>query len=405
MEVLARFLQLIGASLLLGSAFWRGSGGTPPGSERALRWGVALGALLVVGGATLDLFRLSSSLSGGAPADAWLGIPALVRSTAYGGIVAARVAIAVAMALIILRPSPQPAPPSAIGWTIARGAAALALALTFGFTGHASTGRAPWLAVPLQAVHTGAAALWLGGLVYLTAFCWRRQTAAATASLVQAVGRFSRLGLLAMVALGLSGVIVSALRLYGFYDLIETNYGLRLSVKLAWVAAVLGLAALHRFVLLPRLWGGGRGGSLRKALRLGLCSEAAVGVGVLFFAGVLAVTPPPLGPADRYIVYLEDNRFHPAELTLPAGRVARVVVVNRDDVMHDWTAPQMPYIGGAVTGGVLHDHGEGFVHVHVGPRGRAAVEFIPLRPGRYALLCTVWPHAEEGMVGWITVTE
>ncbi|HEX6989087.1 MAG TPA: CopD family protein [Bacillota bacterium] len=409
MEVVAHVLQLVGAACLLGTPAAGTGTRNPPAAAPVLRRTVLiLGPLLVSAGLLLDALLTSAALTQSSlwSLDALTGVGALVRSTSYGLVLLVRALSAAALAAALaFAPTPAATIPSggvrAAAAAAPAAVAAVVLALSLGAGGHAQTSTRPLLTVPAQGLHTALAAAWFGGLAQLAVL---GLGTGDRAWLARSVGRFSRFGLIAMLTVVASGVLLALTRVSSPYDLVETNYGLRLAAKLLWVGGVLGLAALNRFAIVPRL-AGWPGGAAPAALRLGLIVEALVGFGVVVLAGALATTPPPLGPADRYVVYLDEYRFEPAELTLRAGRVARVVVINRGETMHDWSVPTMPYAGGAVAGGDPHDHGENMIHVHVSPGGRGAIEFIPLRPGRYPLLCTVWPHAEEGMVGWVTVVE
>ncbi|MBX6378647.1 MAG: CopD family protein [Clostridia bacterium] len=320
-----------------------------------------------------------------------------MTSTGYGKVLLVRWLTGIVLAAVIVADLIRTTPATAASSLVL--AVVLALALAAG--GHAQTAARPWLAIPVQALHTGAAAAWFGGLVQLAVLSARSSVPFET--LGRWISRFSRFGLFTMLLLAVSGGMLTVDRLFNPRDLVETSYGLRLGIKLVWVAGVLALAAVNRFVIVPRF--PGEPVRFGRAVHFGLAAEAAVGLVVLIMAAFLAVTPPPIGPADRYIVYLEDYRFEPAELVIRAGRVTRVIVDNRGNQDHDWSVPEMPHTGLQVTGGSLHAHGQGFVHLDARPGERKTIEFIPLRPGRYKLLCTVPPHADLGMQGWVVVTE
>lgn len=406
--VAARLLRLLGLALLLGALVLRRG---PAGRERGLRLplaaGAGTGAALILLGSVLDLLRLSAALTAVPPfsPEAWRALPRLLGGSAYGR------ALGAGAVLGLLLAACGPWPGRLAG--AARGLLAAALAVTFALAGHAATAARTVLAVPLQAVHTGVAAAWLGGLTYLAALVLT--PFGRTAAFAAAVRDFSRLAAGGVALMALTGVAVAAGRLFGLYDLRETAYGQVLTLKLWWLGAALGLAALNRMAV-RRLRQPEAGGSpaagmeaaAARLLRILVPVEAALVAGVAIAAAVLAQTTPPLGPAQRYVVEMQDYAFVPARLEIPAGRVVRVVVHNRGQRVHDWSVPDLPHLGGAVTGTAqLHAHGTGedFVHVHVPPGGWAAVEFVALRPGRYKVLCTVWPHADLGMVGELVVRE
>jgi plastocyanin len=91
---------------------------------------------------------------------------------------------------------------------------------------------------------------------------------------------------------------------------------------------------------------------------------------------VLGATKPPTQPAPKpatVTVTIDNFRFSPAEVTVPAGSVVRWV--NRDDVPHTATAKGR---NPAFDSNTL-DTDEGF-------------SFTFGRPGEYAYYCKVHPH-------------
>jgi copper transport protein len=140
-----------------------------------------------------------------------------------------------------------------------------ALALVDGLAGHTIRGFPDLVAILLTAVHEGAMALWVGGLVSLLAGEDRRPV----------LRRFGRLAAASVAALIASGALLAFVHLRTPADLAFTAYGFVLAVKLLVVAAALGGA-----------WLGLR------SLRSGW-PEAAALAGVLALAGLLASLPPP----------------------------------------------------------------------------------------------------------------
>ena len=45
---------------------------------------------------------------------------------------------------------------------------------------------------------------------------------------------------------------------------------------------------------------------------------------------VLIVAAPALAADDKFVLVIQDHRFHPAELVVPAGRKIKLIVENRD---------------------------------------------------------------------------
>ncbi len=163
---------------------------------------------------------------------------------------------------------------------------ALAFLATLSLTAHAgATGEL--LPVVADVLHLAAAALWLGAVMGLA---FLPETYAGLAAPVAA--RVSRAGLLSVLTLLASGVYSASLHLFGFSALRTSTYGQALLVKLLLVAVILGLAALNRWWLLPRLGRGEGFAPLRRLVRLELLLLALV----LIATGVLSSTVPTHPP-------------------------------------------------------------------------------------------------------------
>ena len=155
--------------------------------------------------------------------------------------------------------------------------AGIALALHAG-SGHVAALGETWLLISVMA-HVLAGTAWIGGLPAL----WLALDDPSALRLVQ---RYAWFGL-ACVLIVVTTAVVQALQLSGgLPGLFGTDYGLALLAKIVLLLLILLLALLHRFVLAPRL-----PDSLR-LLRLSVSIEAALGLGVLAAASLLASLPP-----------------------------------------------------------------------------------------------------------------
>jgi putative copper export protein len=94
----------------------------------------------------------------------------------------------------------------------------------------------------------------------------------------------------------LSGVANAGFRVEGsFLKLLDSDYGDVLLKKIALVAAMLGIACLNRFVLMPRL----RAAPLKRMtqiskLRYILTVDIVLGTLVLGASAILGITMPPM---------------------------------------------------------------------------------------------------------------
>ena len=132
-----------------------------------------------------------------------------------------------------------------IAWVLT----ALAMAgvgLSLAASGHAATASPQWLTRPSLFLHGVAVAYWIGALAPLAAMAHRRKD-----DLPRVLKQFSGLAVPLVGLLVLSGLALSIIQLGSLRALIETPYGILLSIKLSLVILLLGLAALNRFVCTP----------------------------------------------------------------------------------------------------------------------------------------------------------
>ncbi len=158
-------------------------------------------------------------------------------------------------------------------------------------TGHAATAPPAALSAPLVGLHALTAAFWLGALAPLRAIL-RHAPALEAARLVR---RFSTLAVAAVALLLLAGLGLSVVQITDPDRVGSTVYGQIWLLKMAGVAALLGLATVNRWRLTPTLERGGRAERERanRLLRLSITTEVALmGVVVALTAG-LGTTPPP----------------------------------------------------------------------------------------------------------------
>jgi copper transport protein len=170
----------------------------------------------------------------------------------------------------------------------ARALSALAIVgvgLSLAASGHASTAPPQWLSRPMVFLHGVGVAFWIGALAPLVAMSRRPK-----ASLLSVLNRFSRIAVPVVGALVLTGLILATVQLESWRGLIETRYGLILSIKLVLVVVLLGLAALNRFRLTPAL---ALDPSNISPLVRSIMAECVVVVAILAVVAGWRFTPPP----------------------------------------------------------------------------------------------------------------
>ena len=169
-----------------------------------------------------------------------------------------------------------------------RGAAALvagaAAVCAPALTGHTRAATPEWLAIGADALHLAAGGVWLGGL---TALALSLPVLAGRGVLAaEALARFSTVAAGLLVALLLTGSLLTWRILGSWAGLVGTGYGRLLLLKALATLVVVALAAWNRFDLLPRL----REATRRRERRAGagLLVRSVVGEAVLLLAVVLA---------------------------------------------------------------------------------------------------------------------
>jgi copper transport protein len=252
-----------------------------------------------------------------------------VLTTRFGGVwgVAVFAWLAVLIGAVAVAPGPALLPPL------------LALALLPALGGHAGVQPPVWLNAPANVLHVLAVSAWLGGIAVLV-FVLRGATrelepAQRTETLAAVVGRFSTLALGAIALLLATGITQAIIGMSSLSELLDTAYGRAVLVKLGLLLAIIGLGAVNRTRVLPRLRTTACPGAAGVLLRRTLNTELAIALVVLGATGALAGYPPAntvaAGP------YSTDARIGPARLELTVEPAAvgsnelHVYLFNRAD--------------------------------------------------------------------------
>jgi copper transport protein len=158
------------------------------------------------------------------------------------------------------------------------------------YVGHSRSQAAPWLGVPVDVLHTAAAATWLGGLAALVFIVIPQVD---TERGVAAFDRFGHVAERAVAVLVVTGII-QMLRLHGYpLSMLTNRHGLLLMFKISLVALMLWLAARNRRELgAQRRREAMQPRTLRRLLVRASLIETAIGGVVLVITSVLVATSP-----------------------------------------------------------------------------------------------------------------
>ncbi len=245
-------------------------------SALAFSLSVAAAATIVLQGAEVRGITIGGATQGGVIGD--------VVSTQFGKVRLAQLLIAEVVAVVAVWAASSH---RGAGLAGTLGLSALALTVTPALSGHA--GSIDALAIVVDVVHVVAVSLWVGGLAFVAvALLLAKQDRGRLARDV--LPRFSRLALVCVGAVLLSGAINGLRQLDGLTSLWQSRYGVYLMIKIGLALALIGFGALNRR-LLTRLTAG-RDDTALKPLRRQISWELATMLAVLVVTTLLVAEPP-----------------------------------------------------------------------------------------------------------------
>lgn len=206
--------------------------------------------------------------------------------------------------------------------------------LATSFLSHAAaTSLAPVLAVVMDWLHLLATSLWIGGLAGLVATVpLVIADPPGRAVLRAAVGRFSDLALISVGVLTLTGLYAAWLHIASPTDLLTTDYGRALTLKLVLFGALIALGGVNLLWLRPRLARGDDSAGMSHRFTSVIAVEVVTGIAVLVVAATLtslapsrevrAATVSPLAQtvvADDLAITLTPSTLAPGPITYDAS--------------------------------------------------------------------------------------
>lgn len=402
----------------------------PPNFARIAAWSLGIALASAVAWLALEAPAMS-----GLPLREALGrdtLAVVLTQTLFGRVWLVRAALAAALCVALWRrtAAARPGAVQALGALLAA-----TLLATLSGTGHAAAERGLERMAHLcaDALHLLAAGAWLGALIPLVALLSRSASAQSLGFAAQATRRFSTLGLAAMAALLLSGVVNATYAVSDISALFASQYGRLLLAKVVLFTFIIGFAARNRLILMPQL-SSGAARALRE-LRRNALAEAALGFAIIAVVGKLGMTVPAMhshgeedhahqglystesqetafgravdpGTARRTVrVVMTEFSFQPAEITVHQGDVVRFIAINRGQVAHEMvlgtlddlkehaelmrTTPEMEHAAANMA--------------QVAPGKSGPIDWQFTKAGEFYYGCLVPGHFEAGMVGRVTV--
>ncbi|MFZ8969452.1 MAG: copper resistance CopC/CopD family protein, partial [Ilumatobacteraceae bacterium] len=151
------------------------------------------------------------------------------------------------------------------------------------FDGHAVTLGPRWAHAGADVVHMAATSIWIGAVVGLVVVAFRDRDAIG-----HVAARVAGMLVGTVLAVVATGIVMTAMIIDSPSDLVETDWGRRLLVKLIAVAVAGVIGGYHHRVAVPALRAGGSAAVFRRTL----VAEAAVLVGVVVVTSWLVVAMP-----------------------------------------------------------------------------------------------------------------
>jgi copper transport protein len=197
-----------------------------------------------------------------------------VLHTRLGEVAVVRVVLLIAFGLVLRAVMGPRGAPARRALVAVGGVLAVALLITPGLAGHASTSGSVWAGEGLDVAHLGAVSVWLGGLSVLAVLLFPGRRGGARGEeeiapdgiggdvdddneLWAVASRFLAFAFGGVVVVVASGVVQSIRQVGSFYALFNTGYGRTLIVKVALVAVLVSVGGLSRRAV-RRAAGGGR---------------------------------------------------------------------------------------------------------------------------------------------------
>ncbi|MEO5951709.1 MAG: CopD family protein, partial [Chloroflexia bacterium] len=224
-----------------------------------------------------------------------------------------------------------------LGQSLSSHAAAIHIAETVsstsGAAAHSEEAHGLGLPLPVLAdwVHMLAASLWAGGLLYMTLVLFPTFKAASytpderKAFLAKAIPRFSRLAILGVVVLAITGTYSTILHSADLGVILSTGYGWVLALKVVAFLMLVGIGAINLLRLSPALARTAKTDSPQTSLMGNVRGEAGLVIVALVCAAGLTLLPPPAEASSVQIATATPTVVASTPVPTPGPSIANIV--------------------------------------------------------------------------------
>lgn len=174
------------------------------------------------------------------------------------------------------------------------------------------------LLIALTGLHEAATGFWIGGLPFLVLALWRDKDSAARLYVTE---RFSRLALLSVTLIVISGMGMSVVYIGSWQAVLGTAYGVMVLAKAVMLGVLLLLGGIN-FLMLRKLTENAAMPRLRRLIE----AEVGIGITVILTAASLTSQPPAVDQPSETVSFAQiAQRFRPIAPRLTYPQVARSI--------------------------------------------------------------------------------
>jgi copper transport protein len=179
-------------------------------------------------------------------------------------------------------------------WWASWAALSVVLLITSTFSGHSTVATPKWIAVGNDILHMIAASIWFAGIIELAVALPDGSRGVDEQGrvklLAESVTRFSRVAMVAIAVVAATGTLNSFMHVAALDDLIDTNYGRMIALKVLLLLGVLALGGINHYFVRHRLERAVEQGTdtpARSLFRRTIAAELAIAIGLMGATGVL----------------------------------------------------------------------------------------------------------------------